>query len=270
MYSFQRVAIHEAMEQQTISIAKASITTVYSIRGLQFLQLPIELQDAMMILRLTAQDKIDLQTTILSRFDLIFIVNDIRMYDQDKTREVAALISVGGAGPRRPGRQCGLEKRWWGRQCWSERRGPRKRWCGRMRPRRWRLPSPSTTTCSSPSSCHRTAGAHERDTGPIQLRCDCTNLLSLVWKKLERTMNLHLPCLCLASSVPVIDGHGNAAVQARLQFQIAEISRLSTDYLQKGCGLVFFEDDNEAFDIWHNEVGVPKERILKVDNGGYS
>ena len=33
--------------------------------------------------------------------------------------------------------------------------------------------------------------------------------------------------LCLASSVPVIDGHGNAAVQARLQFQIAEISRLS-------------------------------------------
>ncbi|XP_066353846.1 DNA replication licensing factor MCM7-like [Miscanthus floridulus] len=128
------VAIHEAMEQQTISIAKASITTVYSIRGLQFLQLPIELQDAMMILRLTAQDKIDLQTTILSRFDLIFIVNDIRMYDQDKTREVAARISVGGAGPRRLGRQCGPEKRWWGRQCWLERRGPRKRWRGRMRP----------------------------------------------------------------------------------------------------------------------------------------
>ena len=32
----------------------------------------------------TAQDNIDLQTTILSRFDLIFIVKDIRMYDQDK------------------------------------------------------------------------------------------------------------------------------------------------------------------------------------------
>ncbi|KAE8676102.1 DNA replication licensing factor MCM5 [Hibiscus syriacus] len=31
----------------------------------------------------TAQDNIDLQTTILSRFDLIFIVKDIRMYDQD-------------------------------------------------------------------------------------------------------------------------------------------------------------------------------------------
>lgn len=32
----------------------------------------------------TAQDNIDLQTTILSRFDLIFIVKDVRMYDQDK------------------------------------------------------------------------------------------------------------------------------------------------------------------------------------------
>lgn len=32
----------------------------------------------------TAQDNIDLQTTILSRFDLIFIVKDIRMYSQDK------------------------------------------------------------------------------------------------------------------------------------------------------------------------------------------
>lgn len=32
----------------------------------------------------TAQDNIDLQTTILSRFDLIFIVKDVRLYDQDK------------------------------------------------------------------------------------------------------------------------------------------------------------------------------------------
>lgn len=34
----------------------------------------------------TAQDNIDLQTTILSRFDLIFIVKDIRMYAQDKVQ----------------------------------------------------------------------------------------------------------------------------------------------------------------------------------------
>lgn len=34
----------------------------------------------------TAQDNIDLQTTILSRFDLIFIVKDVRMYSQDKVK----------------------------------------------------------------------------------------------------------------------------------------------------------------------------------------
>lgn len=32
----------------------------------------------------TAQDNIDLQTTILSRFDLIFIVKDVRNQGQDK------------------------------------------------------------------------------------------------------------------------------------------------------------------------------------------
>uniref|UniRef100_A0A0D9VM69 DNA replication licensing factor MCM5 n=1 Tax=Leersia perrieri TaxID=77586 RepID=A0A0D9VM69_9ORYZ len=67
-----RVAIHEAMEQQTISIAKAGITT-------------------------TAQDNIDLQTTILSRFDLIFIVKDVRMYDQDK-RIASHIIKVHASG----------------------------------------------------------------------------------------------------------------------------------------------------------------------------
>ncbi|KAK4391357.1 DNA replication licensing factor MCM5 [Sesamum angolense] len=66
MRAEDRVAIHEAMEQQTISIAKAGITTVLNSRTS------------------TAQDNIDLQTTILSRFDLIFIVKDIRMYAQDK------------------------------------------------------------------------------------------------------------------------------------------------------------------------------------------
>lgn len=35
----------------------------------------------------TAQDNIDLQTTILSRFDLIFIVKDIRMFAQDKVQK---------------------------------------------------------------------------------------------------------------------------------------------------------------------------------------
>ncbi|KAK1323008.1 hypothetical protein QJS10_CPA02g01234 [Acorus calamus] len=77
-----RVAIHEAMEQQTISIAKAGITTVLNSRTsvLAAANPPSGRYDDLK----TAQDNIDLQTTILSRFDLIFIVKDIRMYEQDK------------------------------------------------------------------------------------------------------------------------------------------------------------------------------------------
>ncbi|GJM87138.1 hypothetical protein PR202_ga03063 [Eleusine coracana subsp. coracana] len=45
----------------------------------------------------TAQDNIDLQTTILSRFDLIFIVKDVRMYEQDK-RIASHIIKVHASG----------------------------------------------------------------------------------------------------------------------------------------------------------------------------
>ncbi|KAK4479491.1 hypothetical protein RD792_015005 [Penstemon davidsonii] len=77
-----RIAIHEAMEQQTISIAKAGITTVLNSRTsvLAAANPPSGRYDDLK----TAQDNIDLQTTILSRFDLIFIVKDIRMYSQDQ------------------------------------------------------------------------------------------------------------------------------------------------------------------------------------------
>ncbi|KAK4759793.1 hypothetical protein SAY87_022924 [Trapa incisa] len=77
-----RVAIHEAMEQQTISIAKAGITTVLNSRTsvLAAANPPSGHYDDLK----TAQDNIDLQTTILSRFDLIFIVKDTTVYSQDK------------------------------------------------------------------------------------------------------------------------------------------------------------------------------------------
>ncbi|KAL9377035.1 hypothetical protein Peur_031155 [Populus x canadensis] len=77
-----RVAIHEAMEQQTISIAKAGITTVLNSRTsvLAAANPPSGRYDDLK----TAQENIDLQTTILSRFDLIFIVKDKRDYGRDK------------------------------------------------------------------------------------------------------------------------------------------------------------------------------------------
>ncbi|KAJ4754431.1 DNA helicase [Rhynchospora pubera] len=77
-----RVAIHEAMEQQTISIAKAGITTVLNSRT-SVLAAANPVSGRYDDLK-TAQDNIDLQTTILSRFDLIFIVKDIRSAEQDK------------------------------------------------------------------------------------------------------------------------------------------------------------------------------------------
>ncbi|KAL2929944.1 DNA replication licensing factor MCM5 [Bienertia sinuspersici] len=126
MRAEDRVAIHEAMEQQTISIAKAGITTVLNSRTSVlaaanppsgryddlkvccfcslsisiFVAVPVSMVNSLNYIAVnlagkanskafffpiqTAQDNIDLQTTILSRFDLIFIVKDVRMYSQDK------------------------------------------------------------------------------------------------------------------------------------------------------------------------------------------
>ena len=69
-----RVAIHEAMEQQTISIAKAGITTVLNSRtSVLAAANPIfGRYDDMK----APGENIDFQTTILSRFDMIFVVKD--------------------------------------------------------------------------------------------------------------------------------------------------------------------------------------------------
>jgi DNA replication licensing factor MCM5 len=78
-----RVAIHEAMEQQTISIAKAGITTVLNSRcSVLAAANPIygrydDLKDV--------SENIDLMSTILSRFDCIFIVRDVRDPERDKS-----------------------------------------------------------------------------------------------------------------------------------------------------------------------------------------
>jgi DNA replication licensing factor MCM5 len=77
-----RVAIHEAMEQQTISVAKAGITTVLNSRSsvLAAANPVFGRYDDMK----SASENIDLMTTILSRFDLIFLVRDVRDEELDK------------------------------------------------------------------------------------------------------------------------------------------------------------------------------------------
>ena len=92
-----RVAIHEAMEQQTISIAKAGITTILNARtSVLAAANPIfgrydEFK--------TPGENIDFQTTILSRFDMIFIVRDEHERGKDEriAKHVIA-IHMGGRG----------------------------------------------------------------------------------------------------------------------------------------------------------------------------
>lgn len=75
-----RVAIHEAMEQQTISIAKAGITTTLNTRCsvLAAANSVFGRWDD------TKGDKnIDFMPTILSRFDMIYIVKDTFHHDRD-------------------------------------------------------------------------------------------------------------------------------------------------------------------------------------------
>merc|ERR1719510_1360751 len=82
MRESDRVAIHEAMEQQTISIAKAGITTILNSRASVLAAAnPIfgRYDDAR-----TTTENIDFETTILSRFDLIFIIRDIKDPRRDK------------------------------------------------------------------------------------------------------------------------------------------------------------------------------------------
>lgn len=92
-----RVAIHEAMEQQTISIAKAGITTILNSRtSVLAAANPIfGRYDDMK----TPGENIDFQTTILSRFDMIFIVRDEHERGRDERIAKHVMgIAMGGRG----------------------------------------------------------------------------------------------------------------------------------------------------------------------------
>jgi len=81
MDEIDRVAIHEAMEQQTISIAKAGITTILNARTAVCAAAnpAFGRYDDMR----SAEENIEFASTILSRFDMIYIVRDI----QDETND---------------------------------------------------------------------------------------------------------------------------------------------------------------------------------------
>lgn len=78
-----RVAIHEAMEQQTISIAKAGITTILNSRT-SVLAAANPIFGRYDDLK-SPGENIDFQTTILSRFDMIFIVKDDHERGRDES-----------------------------------------------------------------------------------------------------------------------------------------------------------------------------------------
>jgi len=88
MRSQDRVAIHEAMEQQTISVAKAGITTTLNSR-VSVLAAANPIYGRIDDLKST-QEQIDFQTTILSRFDCIFLVKDVR--DTNKDTKLAEYV----------------------------------------------------------------------------------------------------------------------------------------------------------------------------------
>mmetsp|Transcript_8989 Transcript_8989/g.21914 ORF Transcript_8989/g.21914 Transcript_8989/m.21914 type:complete len:796 (+) Transcript_8989:409-2796(+) len=81
MRNDDRVAIHEAMEQQTISIAKAGITVVLNTRcSVLAAANPIygSYDD-----QTSTAEQIDFASSILSRFDLIFLIRDVQDAERD-------------------------------------------------------------------------------------------------------------------------------------------------------------------------------------------
>ena len=94
------------MEQQTISIAKAGITTVLNSRS-SVLAAANPVFGRYDDLK-SASENIDLMSTILSRFDLIFLVRDVRDEARDRMicRHVMG-VHIGNSGGRSGGGESG-------------------------------------------------------------------------------------------------------------------------------------------------------------------
>lgn len=76
-----RVAIHEAMEQQTISISKAGINTMLNTRCSVLAAANPRMGSYQE--NTSTAEQIDFESTILSRFDMLFLVKDVRDEDRD-------------------------------------------------------------------------------------------------------------------------------------------------------------------------------------------
>lgn len=81
MNKSDRVAIHEAMEQQSISIAKAGI--IATLRARTSIIAAANPQFGRYDEKKSPTENIDLSSTILSRFDLIFVVRDTPNEEED-------------------------------------------------------------------------------------------------------------------------------------------------------------------------------------------
>lgn len=77
-----RVAMHEAMEQQTVSIAKAGILATLNARA--SVLAAANPAFGRYLPNRTVAENVDLPVTLLSRFDLIFIIRDEPNADRDK------------------------------------------------------------------------------------------------------------------------------------------------------------------------------------------
>lgn len=97
-----RVAIHEAMEQQTISIAKAGITTTLNSRC-SVLAAANSVYGRWDDTK--GNENIDFMPTILSRFDMIFIVKDTHDVVRDTTLAKHVIsVHVNASSDRAPGK----------------------------------------------------------------------------------------------------------------------------------------------------------------------